>query len=387
MSETERFPEFPRAEYEGRWERGQRLLAESGLDALLVTSEQNYRYLSGHTTQFWVSKTRPLFCILPRRGQSTLVLTTSQEGAARATSWVDDVRAYPGFVPELVDRLAETLRDVGLSRARIGAELGEEQRLGLPYLEFQRLQQSLPGAAFVNAAGLLWRLRQVKSPAEIECLRRAAHIGGQAYREVFGQVHEGMTQREIYGLYVASTFRLGAERQGYLCIVSGNDHRHYHAGPSDQALRRGDLLWMDGGCVYRGYWSDFSRMVAIGQATEQQRQRYRAVRALTQRSLRAARPGMTIASLMQSALAEAEQLGLELSVPSRIGHGTGLDITEPPSINLADTTVIQPGMVLNIEPTSATPFGVFQTEEIVAVAPDGIDLLTEPAPEDLPIAS
>ena len=78
-----RFPEFERAEFEGRWERARARMAAAGLDALLIASEQNFRYLGGLVTPFWVSKSRPLFLLLPLRQDPVLVVTTNQVETAR----------------------------------------------------------------------------------------------------------------------------------------------------------------------------------------------------------------------------------------------------------------------------------------------------------------
>ena len=197
--------EFEPAEYAARWQRARTGLAARGLDALFITSEANYRYLSGHVTPFWVSKTRPLFFLLPLHSQPVVFVTASQVPAVRATSPVADVRAWEGFVAPGLDLVVQTLRELGLARGRIGAELGEEQRLGLPYADFLALQQRLPGAAFVDAAPLLWELRRLKSPAEIAYLRRAAQIASAAYRTLFAQVRVGMSEREVFALFVTST--------------------------------------------------------------------------------------------------------------------------------------------------------------------------------------
>lgn len=381
-----RFPEFDKAEFESRWQRARTLMAEARLEALFITSESNFRYLSGHVTPFWVSKTRPLFFLLPLRREPILLVTTNQVATAQATSWVEEVRYWEGFAAEGVDLVAQTIRDLGLASGRIGAELGSEQRLGLPYNEFVRLQSLLPQAAFVDAADLLWQLRQVKSPAEIVYLRQAALITSRAYEELFATVHEGMSEQEVFATFVSSTFRQGAERPGYVPLHSGDGNYGRHATyPTNRILRQGDLLWMDGGCVYHGYWSDCSRLVAIGQASEQQKDRYRKVRTIIHTCLHAVRPGIPLTELTRLARQEFEKAGLPFSSLSRIGHGLGLDITEPPSLNLTDPTIIQPGMVLTMEPTCATDFGFFQLEENFVVTPDGYTLLTEPAPEELPI--
>ena len=385
---SERFPEFDAKEFEDRWRRSRTLMEESRLDALFVTSENNYRYLSGHVTPFWVSKSRPMFFLLPLRKDPILFMTAGQITAAEATSWVRDVRSWEGFVREGVDLVVDSLRELGLAGGRVGAELGHEQRLGLPFADFMRLQSLLPQAQFVDAADLLWRLRIVKSAAEIEYLRRSAAIGGQAFHDTFRIVREGVREQELFATFASSTIVQGAERHGYVPVQSGEgNYKRIATGPSNRSLRRGDLVWMDGGCVYRGYWSDFARMVAIGGATDLQRQRYRMVRAIMHRCVQVVRPGVTMAELTQLAMKQCVEAGFALNAHSRIGHGIGLDITEPPSINLTDATVIQLGMALTMEPTSSTDYGFFQLEENFVVTSEGTELLTEPAPEELPVVA
>lgn len=378
--------EFPIEEYAARWAAARAGMAEAGLNALLITSETNYRYLSGHVTPFWVSKSRPMLLLLPLRGDPVLIAAASQGPTVMATSPVRDVRLYEGFVGPAVDLLEAAINEHGLASGRVGAELGEEQRLGLPYADFADLQDRLPGMVFIDAAALLWRLRVIKSPAEIAYLRRAAAIASAAYRELFAAVRPGMTEREVFATFVASTIRQGAERPGYVPVHAGAGHyRRISAGPTDRPLARGDLLWLDGGCVVNGYWSDFARMVAIGPPTAAQRDRYRLVRAVMHDAVGAIRPGATMPALTERVRSGLAAAGVTLNTAGRVGHGLGLDITEPPSINATDETIVQPGMVLTMEPTSASDDGFFQLEENVVVTADGCEVLTEPAPPELPV--
>jgi Xaa-Pro aminopeptidase len=126
-------------------------------------------------------------------------------------------------------------------------------------------------------------------------------------------------------------------------------------------------------------------MVAIGRPTTAQQERYRLVRAIMHECVAAIRPGVTMPELTGRAMRTFAANRLVFSSHSRIGHGLGLDITEPPSINLTDETAVRAGMVLTMEPTSATDFGFFQLEENVVVTDDGCEILTEPAPEELPV--
>jgi Xaa-Pro dipeptidase len=385
---TERFPEFDSSEFNHRWRRARALMGEADLDVLFVSSPNNYRYLSGHVTPFWVSKSRPMFFLLPLRSDPVLFVTAGQVSGVEATSWVRDIRSWEGFVTEGVDLVVEAMRQRGLTGGRIGAELGHEQRLGFPVADFLRLQSLLPDAQFVDAAEVLWKLRMVKSPAETEYLARSAAIASKAFRDTFAVVREGVREQELFAAFASSTLLQGAERPGYIPVTSGDgNYRRITTGPSNRALQRGDLVWMDGGAVYRGYWSDFARMVAVGRATDAQRERYRTVAEVMHTAVQAVRPGMPVAELTKLVMTLCDKAGLPLNAHSRVGHGLGLDITEPPSINLTDPTIIEPGMALTIEPTSAMDYGFFQLEENFVVTSDGARVLTEPAPEALPIVA
>jgi Xaa-Pro dipeptidase len=385
---TERFPEFDFSEFENRWGRARALMGEAGLDALFVTSANNYRYFCGHVTPFWVSKSRPMFFLLPLRHDPVLFVTSSQVTAVEATSWLRDVRSWEGFVKEGVDLVVAAMQQLGLASGKIGAELGHEQRLGFPVADFLRLQSRLPDAQFVDAADVIWKLRIIKSPAESEYLARSAAIASKAFRDTFDRVREGVSEQELFAAFASSTLLQGAERPGYIPVTSGDgNYRRIATGPSNRTVQRGDLVWMDGGAVYRGYWSDFARMTAVGQATEAQRQRYRAVAEVMHTAVQAVRPGMPVAELTKLVMKLCEEAGVPLNAHSRVGHGIGLDITEPPSINLTDPTVIEAGMALTMEPTSSEDYGFFQLEENFIVTSEGARVLTEPAPEELPVVA
>ena len=106
------YPEFDRAEFEARWERARAGMHARGLDALLVTTEANYRYLSGHATLAFMNRSRPLFCLLPRDGAPLVLAGASESSVARNTSWVADVRAFTALVEPGVAELAQAVRDI-----------------------------------------------------------------------------------------------------------------------------------------------------------------------------------------------------------------------------------------------------------------------------------
>jgi Xaa-Pro aminopeptidase len=209
------YPEFDHAEFEARWERARAGMHARGLDALLVTTEANYRYLSGHATLAFMNRARPLFCLLPRIGAPLVLAGASESSVARNTSWVADVRAFTALVEPGVAELAQAVRDRGLATGRIGCELGLAQRLGMPPNDFRALQERLPGAAFIDGGDLLWALRRVKSAAEVTYLRRAATITSEAVTATLAAVRPGWTERDVYQHAATGVMRLGADRPGY----------------------------------------------------------------------------------------------------------------------------------------------------------------------------
>lgn len=377
-------PEFPPSEYEARWRRAREAMAGDGLDALLLTSEANYRYFSGHYSGFWISKARPMVMLLPRERDPILLLTRNQVPLAEGMSPVRVVRSWDGFMAEAIPVLADAVRGAGLGRGRIGAELGFKQRLGMPVTEFSRLQGLLPDATFVDAADVLWTLRLVKSLAEVAALRESIRITGEAYQAMFETVRPGMTEREAHRTFLVELFKRGAERPGYIPVTSGPGNYHRRTGgPTDRRPDTGDLLWFDGGCSYLGYWSDLSRMVAVGRCTAEQADTYRSVREVTHRALEEAKPGRPIAAIARRAGAEFERRGLSLASPGRVGHGIGLDHTEPPSIREDVEEPLRPGMFLSIEPTVVAEHGLYQIEELYLITDSGYEILTQPAPPEL----
>lgn len=378
---------FEPVEYEARVERVRREMRTRGIDGLLLTSERNFSWLTGIQTPSFVSKTRPLTLVLPLEGEPTIVLAMSHTRHAATCSWVKDIRGFDGFEPEAIEAIADALRDCGLGAAAIGCELGTEQRLGLSWLAFERLRRKLPGARFVDGADVLWTGRRYKSPTEIGYLKMAGRITDAAFDAALGEVRAGLTELDVYRRFSVTCAELGAEPPSYFAMHSGrgNDTRP-NRWPTDRVLETGDVIWIDAGTTYRGYWSDFTRMISIGDPDPARKAAYRFVHDTAAELLAAVRPGVTCASLMEIGRAAFERAGRAIGNATRMGHGLGLDLTEPPSIVDGDDTVLEPGMTIALEPGFRGDIGYFVVEENVVVTESGFDYLSVPAPHELPVA-
>lgn len=380
--------DFPRPEYQERYERAWRLLREHGLAGLFVTGETNYRYLTGHRTQFWASRSRPMFAVLVQGRPPVAVVTEIEQAVIRSTSWLDDVRTWLGFADDSLPVLADLFRELGLRGERVGVDFGEEMRLGLPWPAFRKLEALAEGVCFVDGSPTLWTLRRVKSPREIAYKRQAMAVAGRAFRRCFRAIRVGMTEREIHRRMAVAMLEAGADRIGFLPIHSGaGNYAKFTAEPTSRRVGRGDMLWIDAGCTVRGYWSDFNRVAAVGRASPKQQDTYRKIWEITRACVESVRPGIPISDVVKVRDAAYARLGFEEtgSRSGRMGHASGLDITEPQSVGAHDRTLIEPGMVLHIEPKMILPYGFFQLEEAVHVTRRGAEYLTAPAPRNLPV--
>ncbi len=384
------YAEFPQSEFAERWERARAAMRAGGFDALLVTSEANHRYLSGHVTQSWLNKFRPVYMIVPLVGDPVIVALNSEVSVVRDTSFIRDIRSFVPSPDLGVKELADAIGERGLGVGVIGCEFGTGQRLGMSLTGLHALERLLPGARFVDAGDLFWRLRLVKSPAEVWYLRRAGEINGRAVAKVLPTVREGWSEREVYQELATAVMAFGADRPGYI-PVNADTHApdSLTGGPTDRRLEAGHMVYVDTGCVHRGYWSDTARVFAVGRATDDQRRMYSIVFSALHRSLGVIRPGVQVSDIMRAALAEFEENGVprHMGLLGRIGHGMGLDLFEPPPITIAADESVQAGMILCVEPNFATPEGAFILEENVLVTPEGTELLSWPAPPELPVVT
>ena len=370
---------FPKSEYEGRWENARKRMAEAGLDVLLVTEKANYVYFCGGNPDF--SFSRPTALILPREGDPICVVQRFFKDLTQRSTYVDDVRVYETLGGAPVEMIAGALKDRGVAGGKIGCELGYEQRMGLSLEDFRALTMALSGATFGDASGVVWGCRMVKSSAEIERLRKAGRITGEVYEALFPAVRPGMTEAEVVDRFLQMHLERGGASPWFLINSGPENYDIPCGGPADRTLKAGDVLWMDGGCSVGDYWSDFTRMVFLGEPTDDQRRIYDLVVDITRKTVEAVRPGVKCSDLQAHNDRLWEEAGHDYNeinfAGGRIGHGMGTMITEPPHVAAYDPTVLGPGMVITIEPGWMRPDGCFHVEDNVLVTEEGYEVLSQ----------
>ena len=365
-------------EFKARHARAVDKIAASGMDAIMVTSEANINYFTGFRHHApWTTFTRPEILIIPVDHDPVLIVQGFLVFDTRLDSWVQDVRGYPGLTGTPVAMVVDVIKELGLMGKRIGAELGYEQRLGMPINDFLQIQQTLGAEAFVDASHLLWQLRMIKSEAEITAHRRACELTTLALNTCFSQARAGSTEKDIARDATKVIVDGGAEL-GFTILCSGEGNYERTAGmPTNRTIQEGDLVWFDLGAVANGYWSDFCRAAVVGGPTDAQKRFQDIVVNITHKPLQQVRPGIKASELARMCGRAAEEFNIDLNFEAgRLGHGVGLMSTEPPHIAVYDDTILEPGMVITLEPGIVNEHGTFIAEENLVVRPDGFELLS-----------
>lgn len=349
-------------------------MAAQNLDALFITEEANLYYFTGYPTFGEFAYPRPSVFVLPLERDPVLIFHDTFKDLAAQVSWLDDIRVYYRLAEIPVDLVKQVFEEIGCVRGRVGAEIGQEQHLAIPYRDFVRVQDVLSGVQFVDAAGLLWALRMVKSDKEVATITEACAIQDVVFQKCFKTVQVGMTQGQIANLFRRAVADTKADF-GFQLMSMGAYNPYSAKGTlsPDTVFARGDMLWVDLGVIWHGYHTDYCRAVTAGKPRPDQAVTWAKVQEIYEAGRAAARPGKPISHVYRAELSAAKRLGVDMSSwrAGRYGHGIGLHTTEPPYVNLYDDTVLEPGMTICIEPGLVRPEGNFVREEMVVVTGNG----------------
>lgn len=361
-------------EVRARRERAAEGLQRSGLDGMVLGDKYNYWYFTGHLSREFDKKMRPMLFVLSADGRAGVVCYRQAEKDLRRSCPDIGVFAYED-VPFDVGVVSQCLRELGLERGRIGFELGENERLGLPYRDLQALVRDHPGLTPEDAGPLVQGLRAIKSPFELAALRRAAALSLEAWASSLGRCRVGMTNQEIAGIVGAELAAAGSDVNvvGHVSVGNGLAGR--------TPYQPGEVVWCDFGGTSTGYQADMARRAVFGPPTEDHLETHRRISDVLEIQMAAIGPGVPAREVARAASDRLAGLGFAALGPrKRVGHGLGLAPAEPPSLSLADDTVLLPGMVVTPEPRFNLESGEkVHIEEMVVVTENGCEKLTDGA--------
>ncbi|SLN47929.1 putative peptidase [Roseovarius albus] len=363
---------FPEAEFRTRVSNAQALMAAQGLGAILMTTEPNVRYFSGFLTRFWESPSRPWFLIVPAAGEPIAVIP-SIGSVLMGRGWVKDIRTWsaPNLEDDGVTLLADTLREVG---GPIGVPSGYETHLRMPLADFERVK-TLSGLEFTGDAGIVADLRAVKSEAEIAKIEVACGIAARSFARMGEIAREGISVEQVFRDFQRLLLEEGADWVPYIsgaAAPGGYDDVISLASPDPMAA--GDVLMLDTGAIWDGYFCDYDRNFSIGKPSEAVQSAHARLIDATHAGLEAARPGVTARDVWR-AMADIAGAGEEAG---RLGHALGMQLTEGLSLTPRDETVLKPGMVITLEPgTQVSPGKIMVHEENIVIT-EGVPRVISP---------
>ena len=243
--------------------------------------------------------------------------------------------------------------------------------------QFEELKSLLPNAHFVSSAEAVWKLRSIKSPQEIEYMREACRITDKAVEAAINFVEEGKTEKEMAKVLGITMLEEGADMPRSLSVSSGVGNYDVLNGlGTARVFQAGDMINFDFGTYYKGYCSDITRSIFVGEPSARQRDFYEAIKQIQKTTCKTVKPGIPISEIDKVAEQAIIDSGYRDYMLHRTGHGLGLEVHEPPSIGPGDDTLAEEGMVVAIEPGIYDfSIGAFRIEDNIVVTSDGFERL------------
>ena len=340
-------------------------LATTRFDALLISHLPNIRYLCGFTGSAGL-------LLVEESGSVFFTDVRYDTQAHDEVKGAKVVIARKAVLPALGEFLGRRRK-----RAR-GWTIGLEAE-HFTIADKNRLTEVRPaGVRLKDAPSVVERARMVKDADELRLIRAAVALGAKLFERALEVLRPGVKETEVAAEMELAARRGGAEEMSFPTIIaSGARSALPHGRASDQPIARSGFVVCDFGVILSGYCSDQTRTVWVGPVSEDSRRAYEAVREAQQAAIAAVRPGIPVGEVDAAARKVLRKAGLGRYFTHSTGHGVGLEIHESPRVADGQREILQPGMVITIEPGVYFPgkWGV-RIEDMVAVTAGGCEVMT-----------
>jgi Xaa-Pro dipeptidase len=353
----------------------QKSIRESHFDALALNPGPTLAYLTG--LNFHLME-RPVILFVPGEGRPVIILPELEKGKLEGSGLAPVTYGDNPQTWQAAFNLA--MSSLTLAGKKIGVEPSR-----LRFLEMGYLQNGASGARFDSAEEILNNLRIKKSPAEIKKMHRAVNIAQEAFLALMKQVRPGMSEKEAASELTLQMLKAGcdAELPFPPIVASGPNSANPHAVPSERKFSEGDLVIIDWGASYEGYFSDLTRTLAIGNLDDELLKIAGLVVAANAEGRKSARPDLAAGEVDRSARAVIEAGGYGAWFNHRLGHGLGMEAHEQPYIFSGNELILSEGMTFTIEPGIYLPGrGGVRIEDDVVITAGGCESLSS-LPRDL----
>lgn len=348
-----------------RVEKLRKEMKTAGLEAFLVTSPYNLRYLTGFTgtTGIAVITLKKAFFITDFR--------YTEQAASQCEGY--EVVQNVGPIFDEVAKLVETQQLSNLAF----------EETAVTFATYSLLEE-IVDADLIPVAGMIEELREVKDDAEIALIKKACHIADSAFNHILTYIKPGLTEIEVANELDFHMRALGATSVSFETIVaSGLRSAMPHGVASEKVIEKGDFITLDYGCYYQGYVSDMTRTISVGEPTAKLKEIHQIVLDAQLKVLEVAKPGMTGVQLDAVARDYITSKGYGDAFGHSTGHGIGLEIHEGPNVSRLAEKAFVPGNVITDEPGIYLPgIGGVRIEDDLLITATGNEVLVH-APKEL----
>ena len=340
-------------------EKLREIFAANGIDGILITSSYNRRYVSNFTGTAGV---------VLISSEKALFITDFRyiEQASKQCQGFEIIK----FSTTIPEEVAKQVKQLGINKLGFEADY-------LTFSEFKSYEKEIEGE-LLPVSGVIEKLRLIKTDAEIKILKEAADIADAAFKHILDFIRPGKTELEVANELEFFMRRAGATSSSFDTIVaSGQRSALPHGVASDKVIETGDFVTLDYGAYYKGYVSDITRTVAVGQPDEKLKNIYEIVLDAQLRGMEGIKPGMTGKEADAITRDYITEKGFGEYFGHSTGHGIGLEVHEGPALSFRSDLVLEPGMVVTCEPGIYIPeLGGVRIEDDTLVTKTGNEALT-----------
>lgn len=334
------------------------------IDGMLITSAYNRRYMTNFTGSAGV------VLISEENAQFITDFRYVEQATEQCEGY--EIVKHTGSIPE---ELAEQVKKLGIKK------LGFEQD-HLTFSAYKSYEKAVK-AELVPVSGALEKLRLIKTESEIKILKEAADIADAAFNHIVNFIRPGLTELEVSNELEFFMRKAGATSSSFdIIVASGYRSALPHGVASDKVIAKGDFVTLDFGAYYKGYISDITRTLAVGEPDEKLKEIYQIVLQAQLRGIEGIKPGMSGKEADALTRDYITEKGYGDYFGHSTGHGIGLEVHEGPALSVKSDIILEPGMVVTVEPGIYIPgLGGVRIEDDTLITKDHNELLTHSTKE------
>ncbi|MFW6117041.1 MAG: M24 family metallopeptidase [Thermoproteota archaeon] len=272
---------------------------------------------------------------------------------------------------KFMERIADRVKTLGIQRLAVDT---------LTWQNYRKLTQNLSGNTEIELKDeVIWKLRKVKDEEEFNLMRKAAQLTSKGMEAGCKAIKPGIREYEVAAEIEYAMRKKGSEGTAFQTIVASGPRSAFpHGGCTDRKIREGDLVVVDIGAIYQHYRSDMTRTVCAGEPSKKQKEIYKIVKQAQEEAFQALKPNAEAQEVDQAARKVIQEAGYGDYFVHGLGHGVGLEIHEPPTLNSESKDQLKAGNVVTIEPgIYLEEFGGIRIEDTVLVRSDEPEKLTQ----------